>query len=115
MPAGIGTTCGDDFVQRGDRVASADLAGVLLVVVEVFATQQPVFVADEAIAGDVRRVELDLQFDVLRDRHQRAARLSHEHLACLLQRIEVGVIAVPLIGEHLHRRVLQVARADTEH
>ena len=56
-----------DLVERGDLVAGADLAGVDLVVAEVVVLDVAVLVADEAVARDHRRVEVDLQLDVLRD------------------------------------------------
>ena len=43
-----------------------------------------------------------------------AAHLRHEHLARLGQRVDVGVVAVALVGQHLHLRVLDVAGAEAE-
>src|SRR3712207_8223256 len=51
-----------------------------LVVVEILLRQHPVLVADQAVRSDDRRVELDLDLDVLGDRHERAAHLLDEHL-----------------------------------
>ena len=106
---------GDDLVERGDGVAGADLAGVLLVVVEILLREQPLFVADEPVAGDLRGVELDLDFHVLGDGHDGAAELLDEHLFRLQQRVEVGGVAVPFAGEFHEHGVLEVAHAEAEH
>ncbi|MNN27245.1 hypothetical protein D3C81_1407740 [compost metagenome] len=44
----------------------ADLTGIDLVVVEVLALQRTVLVAEQAVFADGRRVELELDLDVLR-------------------------------------------------
>ncbi len=62
----------------------------------------------QTIGRDPRRVELDLNLHVLRDRDEGAVHLLHEHLARFVERIEIGVIAVPLVGQLLHHRVFQV-------
>src|SRR5215213_10875611 len=61
---------GHDLVERRDRVAGAYLARVLPVVVEVAVGEQTVLVADEAVARDEARVELDLYLHVLGDGRQ---------------------------------------------
>src|SRR4029453_19587380 len=38
-----------------------------------------------------------------------------EDLARLVERVEVGIVPLALVGQPLHRRVLQVTRADTQH
>ncbi|MCY1245328.1 hypothetical protein D9M72_584710 [compost metagenome] len=58
-------------------MAGADVAGVDLVVVEVFTLQGARLVADQPVFGDRRRVELHLQLDVLGDREERRACLLH--------------------------------------
>ena len=40
--------------------------------------------------------------------------LLHEHLARFVERIEVGVVAVPLVGQLLHHRIIQVVVAHPE-
>jgi hypothetical protein len=47
-------------------VARAELTRVFGVVVEVARREAPVLVTDEAVPRDLRRVELELQLDVLR-------------------------------------------------
>ena len=96
-------------------MARADLARIDLVVVEIFFAQHPLLVTDQPIRSDARRIELDLNLHVLRDRDQRAAHLLHENFARLIERIEIGVVAVSFVGQLLHRRVLQIVVADTEH
>ena len=61
-------------------VPRTDLAGVLGVVVEVLLVQEAVLVADQAVGRDLRGVELDLDLDVLGDRHQRRAHLLDQTL-----------------------------------
>ena len=41
--------------------------------------------------------------------------LLDEHLARLVERVDVGVVAVAAVGELLQRRVLEVAHAEAEH
>jgi hypothetical protein len=60
-------------------VARAALAGVDLVVAERVVGDVAVLVADEAVARDQARIEVDLQLDVLRDDLERAAELLLEH------------------------------------
>ena len=45
---------------------------------------------------------------------QRRASLTYQHLARLRQGIQVRIVAVTLIGELLHRRVLEIAGADAQ-
>ena len=106
---------GDYLVERGDGVARAYLARVLPVVVEVAFGEQTVLVADESVARDRARVELDLYLHVLRYGRERAGDLFAESLARLLLGVNVCVVAVPLVGQLLHHRVVEVARADAEH
>ena len=96
-------------------VARADLAGVLGVVVEVLVGHDPVFVADQPVRADLGRVELDLDLDVLGDGDQRRAHLLDQHLVGLARRVDVGVVAVALVGELFEVAVLDVAHAEAEH
>ena len=96
-------------------MARADLARIDLVVVEIFFPQHPLLVTDQPIGRDPRRIELDLNLHVLRDRDQRAVDLLHQHFARFIERIEIGVIAVPFVGQLLHRRVFQVVVPHPEH
>src|SRR5919198_1789130 len=105
---------GDYLVERRDGVARADLARVLAVVVEIAVGEQAVLVADEPVAGHQPRVELDLYLHVLRDRQERRAGLLAQSLARLRLGVDVGVITVPLVGQLLHHRVVEVAGAEAE-
>lgn len=103
------------LVERGDRVSGAHVAGVLAIVVEVLGGEQPVLVADEAVAAHARRVELHLQLDVARHDVERRAHLGDEHLERPGEVVDVGVVAVAHLGELLHLRVLIVAGAEARH
>src|SRR5262245_37068720 len=93
-------------------MAGADFARVLLVVVEVLIPEESIFVANQSVGGDVLRVELDLDLDVLCDRDERVTGFLDEHLPGFVQRVEIGVVPVPAIRQLLHRRILDVAGAD---
>ena len=95
-------------------MAGAELAGVLRVVVEVFVRERAVLVADLPVRRHERRIELELHLHVFRDRDQRAGQLAHEDFLRFLQIVEIRVVAVAVIGEHLHARVLVVVVADAE-
>ena len=62
-----------------------------------------------------RGVELHLDLHVLRDGHERGGRFLEQHLARLRQRIDVGGVAVAMLREALHQRVVVVAHPETEH
>ena len=96
-------------------MACADFSRVHFVVVKIFLAQHAFLVADQAIRSDARRIELDLNLHVLRDRHKRTVHLLHEHFARFIERIEIGIIAVPFIGQFLHRRIFQIVCANAEH
>ena len=66
------------FAQSDTKVSFADVAGIDFVVVEILVPEQPVLVSHQAVLGDRRGVELDLDLDVLGDGHQRAAELLQE-------------------------------------
>src|SRR5690606_27459687 len=59
--------CGDQLIERADLVAGPDLARVHRVVPELVVLQRPVLVADQPVAVDDLRVELDLTAGVPRD------------------------------------------------
>ncbi len=59
--------------------------------------RQPVLVADQPV-GRPARIEVDLDFHVLRDRDQRSP-VVDEHLAGFVDGVDVGVVAVALVGE----------------
>ncbi len=93
----------------------AHLARVLGVVVEVPIRQEPVLVAHQPIRLDPGRIELDLDLDVLGHGQERGAQFLDEHLLGLEDVVDVGVVAVPLVGQLLHLGVLEVAGAEAEH
>ena len=95
-------------------MAGADVAGIDAVVVEVLARQHPVLVADQAVLGHRRRVELDLHLDVAGDRRQRRAHLADQHLLRFHQRVDVAVGAVAGIGDALHQLFVVVAGAEAQ-
>ena len=92
----------------------ADLTGVLGVVIEVFLGQHAVLVSDEPVRRHFRRVELHLDLHVFRDGHQGAADLLHQDLAGLGQRVDVGVVAVGLVGQMLQHVVFIVPHAESQ-
>ncbi len=96
-------------------MAGADVAGIHLVVVEVLAVQRPRLVADQAIFGDARRIELDLELHVPGDGEERGARLLHQRLLRLGERVDIGGRAVAVLRQRLHQAVIVVAAAEAEH
>ena len=96
-------------------MAGAQLTAVLGVVAKLTRRQPPVLVAEQAIAGDATRVELDLQLHVLGDGHHAGAELLDQHPPRLGQAIDVGVDAVAAVGQRLQPIVTQIALAETEH
>ena len=105
----------DDLVERRHRVARTDFARVLLVVIKVLRGEAAVLVAQEPVALDLGRIELDLHLHVLRDGHERAAELVHHHLLRLEDGVKKGVVAVPGIRQLLHVRILVIAAPDAQH
>ena len=93
---------------------AAHLAGVLLVVVEVFRRERPAFVAEQTVCGNLGRVELQLEFHVFRHRHHRTAEFRHQDLLRLEDAVEERVVPVAGVRELLHHRVMVVAAADAE-
>jgi len=106
---------GHHLVERRHRVPGAHVAGIDLVVGEIFLPQQPVLVADQPVRRHARRVELHLHLHVLGHRHQRAAGLLDEQPPRLRRRIHVAVVSVALVGQFFERAVLVVAHAEAEH
>lgn len=102
-------------VERGHRVAGADLAAVDAVVAEVLVGDLAVLVPDEFELLDGLRVEGDLGLGVARRQFEVGGQLVDEDLAGLLLVGDVGGVAVALVGELLHERVAVVAAdADPE-
>jgi len=103
------------FVQRGNGLARSDIARVNLVVVEIVAVEEAGFVADQAVFGDRRRIELDLDLYVLGDREDRRGGVLHQNLFGLLQRVDIGRRAVAVLGDCLHHLVVEIAAPEAEH
>ncbi len=79
----------------------ANLTGVDLVIVEVLPVEQPCFVADQPVLGDRGRIKFDLDLDVFGDRLECRVDVLDEDLARLRQGINIGGIAVAVLGERL--------------
>ena len=95
-------------------MAGADVTRIDRVVVEILAPQNPVFVADQPVFLDPRRIEFDLDFHVLGDGQQSGAHLLHQHLVRFLQGVDVGVVTIAGIGQLFHQPIVVVAGAETE-
>ena len=106
---------GDDFVERGHGVAGADFAGIFFVVVKIFGGEHAVFVADQPIAGDLGRVELDLDLHILGNRDERAGHFLDEHLAGFGEAVDIVLVAVAFARDRFHHRVVEIAPAEAEH
>jgi hypothetical protein len=105
---------GNQFVEGGDDVARAEFAGILAVVVEILLGEQAVFVADEPVGVEMGGIEFDLELDVLGDGEEGAGGLFDEALAGLGEGVDVGIVAVALVGEGFEAVVLVVAHAVAE-
>ena len=94
-------------------MAAAHVAGVLLVVAEVFVLEDAVLVADQPIGLHAVVVELDLQLHVLGDHHQRRP-LIEKQLASFVHRVDVGVVPIAIMCELFELAVLEVVHAEAE-
>ena len=95
-------------------MAGADVASVHRVITEVLAFQYPIFVADQPILLNQRRIEFNLDFHVLGNRQQGGAHLFNQHLVGLLQGINVGVVAVTGVSQLFHQPIVIVAGSEAE-
>ena len=108
----------NDFIERGDGVAGAQVARVLRIVVEVARAKLAVLVSDETVRTDDRRIELDLDLDVPGDRGDRdmgRPGFGDQDALGFAERVQIGIVAVPLVSQPLHRRILQVVVPSAEH
>ncbi len=96
-------------------MSRADFTRVLRVVIEVFLRQHAVFITNEAVAAHGGRIELHLDFDVFCDGDERAAHLLDQHLPRLAEAVDVGVVAIALVGQSFHGPILQVPTAKAQH
>ena len=94
---------------------TSDLPRIDLVVLEVLCIQGAILVSDETISLHVGGVELDLQLDVVGHGAHGGAEVLPEHALRLLDRVNIGVVAVSIIGDGLHLRVLVVALPKAKH
>ena len=95
------TADGDDLVERRHLMARADVAGINFVVVEILLAQGAVLIADQTIFADEGGVELDLDLHVMGDREEGRGQFGVEHPPGLSGAVDIGVIAVPAIGDLL--------------
>jgi hypothetical protein len=82
---------------------------------EVTVRLPAISVADQTIGVDERRIELNLDLHVLRDRDERRAGLINQHAARFRERIDIGIIAVPSINEFFEPCVVQVSATESEY
>ena len=105
----------DQLVQGSHPVTDADLARILRVIAERLVRQGPVLVADQPVGPHPGRVELDLDLDVIGQGEQGAAHLPDQHPVGLEQAVDVGVVAVALVGQQFHGIIAVIAPAEAEH
>ena len=102
------------LIKRGHAVSGADLSRVHLVIAEVIIGYVPVFVAQEPVAADHLRVELDLHLGVPGDDLEGSGEVIDEYAASLRQRVDVVVGAVAIVGQLLHQNVVVIAHAEAD-
>src|SRR5437867_1914911 len=95
-------------------MARTHVSGILLVIVEVLGAEDAILIADQPVRGHLRRVEFDLDLDVLGNRHEGGAHLLHEDLTGFVQPIDKGVIAMPPIGKLHQEGILEIV-TETQH
>ena len=83
-------------------MAGPKLARINAVIVEIFTRQRAGLVTDEPVFGDHARVPLHLQFHIAGDGEQSAGELVDQHLLRLDQCINIGGLAVAVLGQRLH-------------
>jgi len=106
---------GNQLVEGGDPLSGAHLAGVFGIVLEILIGQHAVFIAEQAKGADLGRIELHLDLDVVGLGKEVAAAFLDQHLFRLQQRIDIGIVAIAGIGENLHRVIMVIAHAETQH
>ena len=105
---------GDHLVERGDLVACPDIASIDAVVGEILFAQHAVLVADQAVLADRGGIELDLDLHVLGDGEERGAHLVAQHLLRFQRGVDIGVIAVTVVGDLFHHRLVVIACPEAE-
>ena len=96
-------------------MAGADLARIHRVIVEILARKRPGLVSDQPVFGDLGRVEFDLHLYVIRDGEKRPGQLVNQHFLRLGQGVDIGRLAVAVLGQRLHGRVVQIAATKAQH
>jgi len=105
----------NDFIKRRDRMPGSQLARVFFVIIEIFSREHPFFIPNQAIGLDLRGIELDLEFHVLRDREKRGPEFLHQYFLGFHNGIDIKVVTVALIGQLLHLRIFDIPRSESEH
>jgi len=106
-PLGVGLE--HHGVHGSGAVTSTQLAGIHTVVPEILVGDGAVLVADQAVVGDHVGVEVDLHAGVAGDGLQGGGQVVDEQLAGLIQIVHIGVAAVAVVGQLLHKHIVQVA------
>lgn len=104
----------DDFIQRRDLLAGAEFPGIFGIIVEVAGFEETVVIADQAIGSDLCRIEFDLQLDVFRNREKGAGELANQNALAFEDVVDVGIVAIAMIGKRFHFGILVVAAAETQ-
>ncbi len=97
------------LIQGRDSMAGSDLTGIYLVIVKVFIGKFAVRVTDKSVFAHERRVEFNLDLDVVGDSQQRCVELIDQHLARLIYGVNVSIVSIADIGELFHQVIVVVA------
>ena len=95
-------------------MAGSELSGVDVVVAEIAVAHPAVLESDQSVPVHDVLVELDLDLRVLGDRQQRRDELVLEEPFGFVDGVDVGVEPVSLVGQLLHRHVVEVAHAEPD-
>ena len=95
-------------------MTGAHLACIDLVITEVVVGHVAIFIADQAVACHRFRVEIDLDLGIFGNGLQRAGQVIDKEAARFFNIIDIGVEAIPLVGQLFHQRVIVVAHAHAD-
>ncbi len=101
------------FIKSSNAVSGTDLARIHRVVAEVLVGLVAVFVTQQPVAVDGLRVEIDLHLGVLGDNLERSGEVFNKDALGLGERIDIVVGAITVVGELLHQNVVVVAHSET--
>ncbi len=104
-----------DIVQRGDRLPRAHLARIHRVVAELLLGELTVFIADLAIAHHARRIKFNLDFYIAGNHMQRGRKLIDQQVPGLVERVDIGIHAIALVGQLLQHIVIVGSGTESEH